>query len=197
MSEEFIILIRIILIDLILSADNAIIIGMTASQFDESIRKKVIIIGTVIAVAARIVFALATNYLLQINGIKTIGGLLLVWVVYKLYVDVLKQHSQKEKENKFALKENEKTKFGKAVITILFADISLSLDNVIAVAGTAGDHVKLLVFGIVLAIVLMATLANFISKYIQKYLWIGWLGLLSIIWVAVDLIYQDIKFFFF
>ncbi len=197
MSEEFIILIRIILIDLILSADNAIIIGMTASQFDESIRKKVIIIGTVIAVVARIVFALATNYLLQINGIKTIGGLLLVWVVYKLYVDVLKQHSQKEKENKFALKENEKTKFGKAVITILFADISLSLDNVIAVAGTAGDHVKLLVFGIVLAIVLMATLANFISKYIQKYLWIGWLGLLSIIWVAVDLIYQDIKFFFF
>ena len=197
MSEEFIILIRIILIDLILSADNAIIIGMTASQFDESIRKKVIIIGTVIAVVARIFFALATNYLLQINGIKTIGGLLLVWVVYKLYVDVLKQHSQKEKENKFALKENEKTKFGKAVITILFADISLSLDNVIAVAGTAGDHVKLLVFGIVLAIVLMATLANFISKYIQKYLWIGWLGLLSIIWVAVDLIYQDIKFFFF
>jgi len=197
MSEEFIILIRIILIDLILSADNAIIIGMTASQFDESIRKKVIIIGTIIAVVARIVFALATNYLLQINGIKTIGGLLLVWVVYKLYVDVLKQHSQKEKENKFALKENEKTKFGKAVITILFADISLSLDNVIAVAGTAGDHVKLLVFGIVLAIVLMATLANFISKYIQKYLWIGWLGLLSIIWVAVDLIYQDIKFFFF
>jgi len=197
MSEEFIILIRIVLIDLILSADNAIIIGMTASQFDESIRKKVIIIGTVIAVVARIVFALATNYLLQINGIKTIGGLLLVWVVYKLYVDVLKQHSQKEKENKFALKENEKTKFGKAVITILFADISLSLDNVIAVAGTAGDHVKLLVFGIVLAIVLMATLANFISKYIQKYLWIGWLGLLSIIWVAVDLIYQDIKFFFF
>jgi len=197
MSEEFIILIRIILIDLILSADNAIIIGMTASQFDESIRKKVIIIGTVIAVVARIVFALATNYLLQINGIKTIGGLLLVWVVYKLYVDVLKQHNQREKENKFALKENEKTKFGKAVITILFADISLSLDNVIAVAGTAGDHVKLLVFGIVLAIVLMATLANFISKYIQKYLWIGWLGLLSIIWVAVDLIYQDIKFFFF
>jgi len=197
MSEEFIILIRIILIDLILSADNAIIIGMTASQFDESIRKKVIIIGTVIAVVARIVFALATNYLLQINGIKTIGGLLLVWVVYKLYVDVLKQQSQKEKENKFALKENEKTKFGKAVITILFADISLSLDNVIAVAGTAGDHVKLLVFGIVLAIILMATLANFISKYIQKYLWIGWLGLLSIIWVAVDLIYQDIKFFFF
>jgi len=197
MSEEFIILIRIVLIDLILSADNAIIIGMTASQFDESIRKKVIIIGTVIAVVARIVFALATNYLLQINGIKTIGGLLLVWVVYKLYVDVLKQHSQKEKENKFALKENKKTKFGKAVITILFADISLSLDNVIAVAGTAGDHVKLLVFGIVLAIVLMATLANFISKYIQKYLWIGWLGLLSIIWVAVDLIYQDIKFFFF
>jgi len=197
MSEEFIILIRIILIDLILSADNAIIIGMTASQFDESIRKKVIIIGTVIAVVARIVFALATNYLLQINGIKTIGGLLLVWVVYKLYVDVLKQHSQREKENKFALRENEKTKFGKAVITILFADISLSLDNVIAVAGTAGDHVKLLVFGIVLAIVLMATLANFISKYIQKYLWIGWLGLFSIIWVAVDLIYQDIKFFFF
>jgi len=197
MSEEFIILVRIILIDLILSADNAIIIGMTASQFDESIRKKVLIIGTAIAVIARIVFALATNYLLQINGIKTIGGLLLVWVVYKLYVDVLKQHSSKEKEKRFASKDNEKAKFGKAVITILFADISLSLDNVIAVAGTAGDHVKLLVFGIVLAIVLMATLANFISKYIQKYLWIGWLGLLSIIWVAVDLIYQDIKFFFF
>ena len=195
MSEEIIILIKIILIDLVLSADNAIVIGMTASQFNDQIRKKVLIYGTIAAVVCRIIFAGATAFLLKINGIKTFGALLLLWVVYKLYVDIIKPNEEGN-EGKVQLDEKKKNTFSAAVITILVADISLSLDNVIAVAGAAGDHYAMLVFGLVLSIVLMATMANFISLYVKKYKWIGWLGLAAILWVAGDLLYQDFKYFF-
>ena len=195
MNEEIIILIKIILIDLVLSADNAIVIGMTASQFNDQIRKKVLIYGTIAAVVCRIVFAGATAFLLKIHGIKTFGALLLLWVVYKLYVDIIKPN-EGGNEGKVQLDEKKKNTFSAAVITILVADISLSLDNVIAVAGAAGNHYGMLVFGLVLSIVLMATMANFISLYVKKYKWIGWLGLAAILWVAGDLLYQDFKFFF-
>jgi YjbE family integral membrane protein len=195
MNQEIIILIKIILIDLVLSADNAIVIGMTASQFNDQIRKKVLIYGTIAAVVCRIVFAGATAFLLKIHGIKTFGALLLLWVIYKLYVDIIKPN-EKDNEGKVQLDEKKKNTFSAAVITILLADISLSLDNVIAVAGAAGDHYAMLVFGLVLSIVLMATMANFISLYVKKYKWIGWLGLAAILWVAGDLLYQDFKFFF-
>jgi len=195
MNEEIIILIKIILIDLVLSADNAIVIGMTASQFNDQIRKKVLIYGTIAAVICRIVFAGATAFLLKIHGIKTFGALLLLWVVYKLYIDIIKPNED-DNEGKVQLDEKKKNTFSAAVITILVADISLSLDNVIAVAGAAGNHYGMLVFGLVLSIVLMATMANFISLYVKKYKWIGWLGLAAILWVAGDLLYQDYKYFF-
>ncbi|MEY3170827.1 MAG: hypothetical protein RL765_874 [Pseudomonadota bacterium] len=192
-SEEIRITLQIILIDLVLSADNAVIIGMAASQFDPAIRKKVLIIGTAFAVVFRIIFSAMTAYLLQFQGIRTVGGILLLWVSYKLYVDILKKKEDTKDINKYQVKESEKSNFRKAVITVIVADITLSLDNVIAVAGAAGTNYKLLIFGLALAIILMVTLANAISVYIKKYKWIGWLGLLSILWVAGDLIWDDIK----
>ena len=192
-SEEIRITIQIILIDLVLSADNAVIIGMAASQFDPAIRKKVLIIGTGFAVVFRIIFSALTAYLMQFQGIRTVGGILLLWVSYKLYVDILKKKEETKDLNKYQVAESEKSNFRKAVMTVIVADITLSLDNVIAVAGAAGTNYGLLVFGLALAIVLMVTLANAISVYIKKYKWIGWLGLLSILWVAGDLIWDDIK----
>jgi YjbE family integral membrane protein len=192
-SEEIRITIQIILIDLVLSADNAVIIGMAASQFDPAIRKKVLIIGTGFAVVFRIIFSALTAYLMQFQGIRTVGGILLLWVSYKLYVDILKKKEETKDLSKYQVAESEKSNFRKAVMTVIVADITLSLDNVIAVAGAAGTNYGLLVFGLALAIVLMVTLANAISVYIKKYRWIGWLGLLSILWVAADLIWDDIK----
>lgn len=192
-SEEIRITIQIILIDLVLSADNAVIIGMAASQFDPAIRKKVLIIGTGFAVVFRILFSAMTAYLMQFQGIRTIGGILLLWVSYKLYVDILKKKEETKDISKYQVAESERSNFRKAVMTVIIADITLSLDNVIAVAGAAGTNYALLVFGLALAIILMVTLANAISVYIKKYKWIGWLGLLSILWVAADLIWDDIK----
>jgi YjbE family integral membrane protein len=189
-SEEIRITIQIILIDLVLSADNAVIIGMAASQFDPAIRKKVLIIGTGFAVVFRIIFSALTAYLMQFQGIRTVGGILLLWVSYKLYVDILKKKEETKDLSKYQVAESEKSNFRKAVMTVIVADITLSLDNVIAVAGAAGTNYGLLVFGLALAIVLMVTLANAISVYIKKYKWIG---LLSILWVAADLIWDDIK----
>ena len=193
-SEEIRITIQIILIDLVLSADNAVIIGMAASQFDPAIRKKVLIIGTGLAVVFRILFSAMTAYLMQFQGIRTIGGILLFWVAYKLYVDILKDKKDEIKDlSKYQVQETEKSNFRKALMTVIVADITLSLDNVIAVAGAAGTNYGLLIFGLALAIILMVTLANAISIYLKKHKWIGWLGLLSVIWVAADLIWDDIK----
>jgi len=193
-SEEIRITIQIILIDLVLSADNAVIIGMAASQFDPAIRKKVLIIGTGLAVVFRILFSAMTAYLMQFQGIRTIGGILLFWVAYKLYVDILKDKKDEIKDlSKYQVKETEKSNFRKALMTVIVADITLSLDNVIAVAGAAGTNYGLLIFGLALAIILMVTLANAISIYLKKHKWIGWLGLLSVIWVAADLIWDDIQ----
>jgi len=195
-SEEIRITIQIILIDLVLSADNAVIIGMAASQFDPAIRKKVLIIGTAFAVVFRIIFSAMTAYLMQFQGIRTIGGLLLFWVAYKLYVDILKKKEETKDLSKYQVDVSERSNFRKAVMTVIIADITLSLDNVIAVAGAAGTNYGLLVFGLALAIILMVTLANAISIYLKKHKWIGWLGLLSVLWVAGDLIWDDIKLLF-
>ena len=192
-SEEIRITIQIILIDLVLSADNAVIIGMAASQFDPAIRKKVLIIGTGFAVVFRIIFSAMTAYLMQFQGIRTIGGILLLGVAYKLYADILKKREEAKDLSKYQVKETEKSNFRKALTTIIIADITLSLDNVIAVAGAAKTNYSLLVFGLALAIILMVTLANAISVYLKKHKWIGWLGVLSVLWVAADLIWDDIQ----
>ena len=189
--EQITILTQIILIDLVLAGDNAIIIGMVASRFKESQRKQIIFWGIGGAVILRIILTLLTAYLLQITGLRLIGGLLLLYIVYKLYVDVIKG-SETEEEVKV-----DNSSFLKAIWTVLLADFTMSLDNVLGVAGAAGDHYGLLVFGLVLSIVLMATAATLISGWIKKYKWIAWVGLLAILIVAVELIYTDIKIIFF
>jgi YjbE family integral membrane protein len=185
--EQIAILTQIIFIDLVLAGDNAIIIGMVASKFPPEQRKKVIFWGIGGAVILRIILTLLTAYLLQITGLRLIGGLLLLYIVYKLYVDVIKG-SEKEEDIRV-----DNSSFLKAIWTVLLADFTMSLDNVLGVAGAAGEHYGLLVFGLVLSIILMATAATLISGWIKKYRWIAWLGLLAILVVAVELIYTDIK----
>ncbi len=185
--EQITILTQIIFIDLVLAGDNAIIIGMVASKFPPDQRKKVIFWGIGGAVILRIILTLLTAYLLQITGLRLIGGILLLYIVYKLYMDVIKGAS-KEEDIKV-----DNSSFLRAIWTVLLADFTMSLDNVLGVAGAAGHHYHLLVFGLILSIVLMAVAANLISSWIKKYKWIAWLGLLAILVVAVDLIYTDLK----
>ena len=188
--EQIAILTQIIFIDLVLAGDNAIIIGMVASKFPPEQRKKVIFWGIGGAVILRIILTLLTAYLLQITGLRLIGGLLLLYIVYKLYVDVIKGY-EKEEDIKV-----DNSSFLKAIWTVLLADFTMSLDNVLGVAGAAGEHYGLLVFGLILSIILMATAATLISEWIKRYRWIAWLGLIAILVVAVELIYTDIKILF-
>jgi|TARA_B100000085_G_scaffold44873_1_gene37970 YjbE family integral membrane protein len=188
--EQITILTQIILIDLVLAGDNAIIIGMVASKFPLEQRRKIIFWGIGGAVVLRIILTLLTAYLLQITGLRLIGGLLLLYIVYKLYVDVIKGSDH---ENDIKV---DNSSFLKAIWTILLADFTMSLDNVLGVAGAAGDHYYLLIFGLVLSIILMATAATLISNWIKKYKWIAWAGLLAILIVAIELIYTDIKILF-
>jgi len=190
MTEQVLIFFQIVFIDLVLAGDNAIIIGMVASQFPLDQRKKIIFWGIGAAVILRILFTLITAYLLQITGIRLIGGLLLLYICYKLYVDVVQ--NQSSEENKIKV---DNSNFFKAITTVIIADVSMSLDNVLGVAGAAKDHYILLIFGLVLSIILMATAATLISNWIKKYKWIAWIGLVAILIVAIDLIYTDIKLF--
>ena len=189
-TEQIIIFFQIVFIDLVLAGDNAIIIGMVASQFQADQRKKIIFWGIGAAVILRIIFTLVAAYLLQINGLRLIGGILLLYIVYKLYIDVIKNSSENKKNIKV-----DNSSFLKAITTVIIADVTMSLDNVLGVAGAAKDHYVLLIFGLALSIALMATAANLISKWIKKYRWIAWGGVLAILVVAIDLIYTDLKLF--
>ena len=190
MTEQIIIFFQIVFIDLVLAGDNAIIIGMVASQFADDQRKKIIFWGIGAAIVLRIIFTLITAYLLQINGLRLVGGILLLYIAYKLYKDVIKNGN----DNKNNLKVDNSS-FLKAITAVIIADVTMSLDNVLGVAGAAKEHYILLIFGLVLSIILMATAANLISKWIKKYRWIAWLGLLAILVVAIDLIYTDLIHF--
>ena len=188
--EQLTILTQIILIDLVLAGDNAIIIGMVASKFPLEQRKKIIFWGIGGAIILRVILTLLTAYLLQITGLRLLGGLLLLYIVYKLYDDVIKSTDNNENV------KVDNSSFLKAIWTILLADFTMSLDNVLGVAGAAGDHYKLLVFGLVLSIALMAFAATLISNWIKTYKWIAWAGLLAILIVAIELIYTDIQILF-
>ena len=188
--EELVIFFEIILIDLVLAGDNAIIIGMVASQFKDDLRKKIIFWGIGAAVILRICFTLIATYLLQINGLKLIGGLILLYIVYKLYKDIVAT----EKSSKPDIKVDNSSIY-KAIWTVIIADVSMSLDNVLGVAGAAKGHYYLLIFGLALSIALMAFAANLVARWIKTYKWIGWAGLIAILVVALDLIYSDIKVF--
>ena len=197
-TEEVRLTIKIILIDMVLSADNAIVIGLAASQFDPKIRKKVLIIGTTLAVLFRLFFALSVAYFLQFKGVRTFGGILLFWIAYRLYEDILKEKIDNAKIIKKSklIKEGDKSSFRKALITIIIADLTISFDNVIAIAGAAKSNYTLLIFGLTLSIILMISLANAISVYLRNNKWVAWLGILSILWIAVDLILNDFRLFF-
>ena len=190
MPEQLIILSQIVFIDLVLAGDNAIIIGMVASKFPLDQRKKIIFWGIGGAIILRIILTMLTAYLLQVTGLRLIGGLLLLYIVYKLYIDVIKNVS-KEDDIKV-----DNSSLIKAIWTVLLADFTMSLDNVLGVAGAAGNHYILLIFGLILSIILMATAANLISKWIKEYKWIAWIGLLAILIVALELIYTDIRLIF-
>jgi len=190
LSEQILIFFQIVFIDLVLAGDNAIIIGMVASQFPIEQRKKIIFWGIGGAVILRIAFTLITAYLLQIKGLRLVGGLLLLYICYKLYTDVVKNNSEEKKDLKI-----DNSSFLKAMSTIIIADVTMSLDNVLGVAGAAKNHYFLLIFGLILSIALMATAATLISNWIKKYKWIAWLGLIAILIVAIELIYTDIKLF--
>ena len=189
-AEKLVILSQIIFIDLVLAGDNAIIIGMVASKFPANQRKKVIFWGIGGAVILRIILTMLTAYLLQITGLRLIGGILLLYIIYKLYTDVIKGQSGDENI------KVDSSSFMKAIWTVLLADFTMSLDNVLGVAGAAGDHYGLLIFGLALSIILMATAANLISRWIKDYKWIAWAGLVAILFVAVELIYTDIQILF-
>ena len=188
-AEKLTILTQIIFIDLVLAGDNAIIIGMAASKFPPVQRKKIIFWGISGAVILRVILTMMTAYLLQIQGLRLIGGTLLLYIVYRLYVDVIKNSSS----HKNVKVDN--SSLIRAVWTVLLADFTMSLDNVLGVAGAAGHHYYLLIFGLLLSIILMAVAANLISEWIKKYKWIAWFGLLAILVVAIQLIYTDIRLF--
>ena len=158
MTEQVVIFFQIVFIDLVLAGDNAIIIGMVASQFPADQRKKIIFWGIGAAIVLRIIFTLLTAYLLQITGLRLIGGILLLYICYKLYADVIRNNSSNNEDIKV-----DNSSFLKAITTVILADITMSLDNVLGVAGAARDHYVLLIFGLVLSIVLMATAATLIS----------------------------------
>jgi YjbE family integral membrane protein len=188
-------LFNILMIDLTLAGDNAIVVGMAASRVQPSMRAKVIFWGIAGAVVLRILFSSIAQQMLQVIGLTLAGGLLLLFVSWKMYRQIKEGdgHSIEEIEGQLASKavpQNE-TSFWSALWTIILADISMSLDNVLAVAGAAGESTLVLVIGLAIAIILMAVASNYIAKLLARYPWIAWIGLIIILWVALDMIYRD------
>lgn len=188
-------LFNILMIDLTLAGDNAIVVGMAASRVNPQIRSKVIFWGIAGAVVLRILFSGIAQQMLQVIGLTLAGGLLLLFVCWKMYREIVSSNGQSidEIESNLANKGPvaDETGFWRALWTIILADLSMSLDNVLAVAGAAGESVFVLVIGLAIAIVLMAVASSFIAKLLHRYPWIAWVGLLIILFVALDMIYRD------
>jgi YjbE family integral membrane protein len=186
-------LIQILLIDIVLAGDNAIVVGALAAGLPADQRKKVILIGVIAALVLRVIFALVVSQLLQIVGLVLAGGILLLWVAWKMYRE-LHHRGESAGSDEIAGDEHSGVKpaksFASAAWGVAVADVSMSLDNVLAVAGAAREHPYVLVFGLVLSVLLMGVAANFIARYIERYRWIGWVGLLVILWVAAKMIYE-------
>jgi YjbE family integral membrane protein len=182
--EQPIILLQIIFIDIVMAADNAIIIGLIAAGYAEKNRKKIIAFGVAAAFIFRIFFALSATYLLAFAWIKILGGVLLIWVIYNLRKDLFDSKQIRSPK----LKSKESTSFGSGVYKVLVADITLSLDNVLGVAGAAKQYYPLLIFGLFLSVVLIGTLATYFARYIKEHRWLGWVGIIIILIVAIQLI---------
>ena len=183
MIEETIIFIQIIFIDIVMAADNAIIIGMVAANFAPKNRKQIIMWGVFAAFIFRIIFAFSATYLFQFSFIKLIGGALLLWVVNDLRQDLFIS-----KKIKSPTKQSKEPSFISGVYKVLIADITLSFDNVLGVAGAAKDHYFLLFFGLFLSVVLIGAAASYFAKYIKDHQWVGYVGLVVILLVAIQLI---------
>ncbi len=183
-------LVKIIMIDVVLAGDNAIVVGLAASRVSADVRNKVIFWGITAAVVLRILFAAVTTQLLQIIGLTLAGGLLLLWVCWKMYRQITseEEHSLEDIESG-KVAPGAPLSFVSAVTTITLADVSMSLDNVLAVAGVAKGSPLVLVIGLAIAIILMAVASRVIAELLVKYPWITWIGLLIIVWVSFDMIY--------
>ena len=182
--EQSIILLQIVFIDIVMAADNAIIIGLIAANYSPDNRKKIIAFGVAAAFIFRVVFALSATFLLTIPWMKLVGGILLIWVINNLRQDLF----ETKKVRSPRLKSKESKSFGRGVYQVLVADITLSLDNVLGVAGAAKQHYSLLVFGLLLSVVLIGTLASYFAKYIKENRWLGWVGIGIVLIVAIQLI---------
>ena len=184
---------EILFIDIVLAGDNAIVVGALAAGLPADQRKKVIMIGVAAALVLRIAFALVVSQLLQIVGLVLAGGILLLWVAWRMYREI-RHKDESAGSDEIAGDEHSGLKpaktFASAAWGVALADVSMSLDNVLAVAGAAREHPYVLVFGLVLSVVLMGVAANVIAKYIDRYRWIAWGGLAVILWVALKMIYE-------
>ena len=184
---------QVLMIDLVLAGDNAIVVGALAAGLTTDQRRKVILIGVLAALVLRIIFALVVTQLLQIIGLILVGGLLLLWVAWKMWRELRHQGESTGSEE---IQGDEHSglrpakSFAAAVWAVAVADVSMSLDNVLAVAGAARDHPGILIVGLVFAVILMGVAANLIARYIERYRWIGYVGLLVILYVAVKMIYD-------
>lgn len=187
---------QVLMIDIVLAGDNAIVVGALAAGLPADQRRKVIFIGVMAALVLRIVFALTVTWLLGIVGLVLAGGLLLLWVAWRMYRDI-KGHSASpqspgspeiEGDEHSGLKASKS--FAAAAWSVALADVSMSLDNVLAVAGAARDHPGILIVGLIVAVALMGIAANFIARYIERYRWIGWVGLVVIVYVALKMIWE-------
>ena len=185
--------IEIILIDIVLAGDNAIVVGALAAGLPPEQRKRVIMIGVLAALVLRILFALIVTQLLQVVGLVLAGGLLLLWVAWRMYRE-LRHEGESAGSDEVLGDEHSGLRpaksFASAAWGVAVADVSMSLDNVLAVAGAAREHPWVLVFGLILSVILMGVAASVIARYIERYRWIGWVGLLVILWVALKMIYE-------
>lgn len=183
-------IVQIIFADIVLSGDNALVIGMAAAGLSPELRKKAIFLGMALAAGMRIGFAVIASYLLSIKGILIIGGLLLAWVCWRFYKDIQEFNKKEEEEEQ---KTEGSKSFGRALFTILLADVSMSIDNIVAVAAIARDNTQLLVFGLGLAILMMAFFANLIMRIMLKYRWLSYLGLGLLVYLAAMMLYDGFK----
>jgi YjbE family integral membrane protein len=183
---------QIIIADVVLSGDNAIVIGMAASQFDTKLRKKIIFYGLLIAAIFRILLASVASYLISVPGLLFLAGILLFWVSWTFYKDIKDFKEEDISTEINNVHKKEKGNFKKALITIAIADLSMSLDNIVAITAIARDNTSLLIFGLILSILIMAIFATAIIKLLIKFKWIAYLGLIFLIYLSFDMTFDGV-----
>ena len=189
LASQLTALLSVVMIDIVLAGDNAVVVGTAAAGLPPKEQRQVIMIGSVLALVARVLFALVATQLLQILGLVLVGGLLLVWVAWKIWRD-LRSHGHEQANADATAKQAVPKTFRSAIIQVAVADISMSLDNVLAVAGAARDHPYIMIFGLVFSIALMAVAAGFIAKLIERYRWVAYIGFAIVLLVALKMIWE-------